>query len=115
MKREIKFRIPMFSDKGHFIEFQYLKLGDDVEGTLCGHNGEPQQYTGLEDKNGKNCYEGDIVKISEGVHYGKLGEDCRDEVVFVGGMFCLKGFGELLTGFTFEIIGNISENPEFLC
>jgi len=66
--REIKFRIPMFTDKGTFTEFQYLKLGDDIEGTLCGHNGEPQQYTGLTDKDMlQDIYEGDIIDT-----YGKI-------------------------------------------
>lgn len=41
MQDRFKFRIPMFTDKGSFIGFQYLELGDFIECTLCGTNGEP--------------------------------------------------------------------------
>ena len=53
MNNRFKFRIPMFTDKDTFTEFQYLELGEQEECTLCGYNGEPQQCTGFKDKNGK--------------------------------------------------------------
>lgn len=64
MKNNIEFRIPMFTDKDSFSEFQYVELGDDVECTLCGHNGEPEQYTGRKDCMGKKIFDNDIVTIT---------------------------------------------------
>lgn len=74
------------------------------------------QYTGLRDKNGKEVYQGDIVRCSRG---------CPHEVIwleeyggtYVGGMptWYLSGISE---GYAWtgeeEIIGNIYENPELL-
>ena len=70
-----------------------------------------QQYTGLEDKNGKEIYEGDI----------NVNDDNRkSEVVFYAGGFYLN-YGKIeheATGsfapFDRNIIGNIYENPELL-
>ena len=70
----------------------------------------PMQYIGIEDKNGKEIYEGDLVKTIE----------CNTlyEVSFDTGAFSLKSFGtnvRIMYNLNFcEVIGNIHENPELL-
>ena len=74
------------------------------------------QYTGLHDKNGKEIYEGDIVRIIVNNNIEKI---CKVE--FKNGIFgVMFSKNKDLTAFphfcntTFEIIGNIYDNPELL-
>jgi len=77
---------------------------------LGGYN--VMQYTGLTDENGKEIYEGDIVKsfIS--------GEQENYEIIFDDACFicALKGVchGILPAHKDVEVLGNIYENPELL-
>lgn len=134
--REIKFRA-WFKEENRMIEWEQLHIENDDCGLMVwiGENGdnfgtasgypiddfELMQYTGLKDKNGKEIYEGDILR----------GIEHKSNSTFVNGEY--QGTHEwdndieIIVDFTpsnmqlvdaykskCEVIGNIYENQELL-
>lgn len=68
-----------------------------------------RQFTGLLDKQGKEIYEGDVVKERAQKNYL--------EIAFTSGCFCVKNKNihrPMLFAEDLEIIGNIYESPELM-
>lgn len=116
MKREIKFRAWMSNDK---------EMLDPVDlNTMCilncglgiSESAILMQYTGLKDKNGKEIYEGDVLKVDNGCNtvISWDNDGCRfiDNRDFDSDSFTYyDGFSSMSE---YEVIGNIYENPELL-
>lgn len=90
-------------------EFEYPY---SIEAIMCDNDWIVEQFTGLADKNGKEIYEGDIVKNKFRERYQTLvcywneinnGFSFRDQ---------FDGYDRSIT--SCEVIGNINENKELL-
>lgn len=126
--REIKFRVWNAGVKGYLtlrgeqfvykpLNEEHLKLMfDSIKYLTFGHSNILEQYTGLNDKDDKEIYEGDIIKYQDrdyseffgqgDVYYD--GDDCMfkircNNVI----LFFMNLLGEEL-----EVIGNIHDNEK---
>jgi uncharacterized phage protein (TIGR01671 family) len=141
MNRELKFRVwDSEQVKFEFFELHNICVSDNL---LCQHQYPVQQYTGLQDKDGKNIYEGDIVRFHKAI---ELSEDFFMSSLylfdFYEGSFvkpqvycslngskyvkreaspslCITGRAQISGNSFFdfnkaEVVGNIFENPELI-
>ncbi|MEK4501194.1 YopX family protein [Bacillus sp. FSL R12-0069] len=118
--REIKFRAWVLKDEAldglmeNMMEYDVESFHDPLYEYKRG-NIILMQYTGLKDKNGKEIYEGDIIRNDRGTIL---------KVPFVDGAFYAEGTDALSKQYVFsvlsdfsswsEVIGNIYENSELL-
>lgn len=123
--REIKFRAWDGRNKRMIFDFEKEPSGgylDDCGYLIKYNTWELMQFTGLRDKNGKECYEGDVTKREY-----EPGKFVTEQIIFKSdaGRFSFyheypdgsKGWTSLYSGhkvFPWEIIGNVHENPDLL-
>ena len=143
MKREIKFRAWNNVKKvmEAVVDIEWTDNSGNTIESICTKsfkikqpNFDLMQYTGLKDKNGKEIYEGDVVKLLQG---HKDHKKRKFEITWQNGSFGLLLNGEVnhtsfgyyfkravengvfesyfyCDGSCFKVIGNIHENPELI-
>jgi len=96
--------------------------------TIYGAETPIMQFTGLLDKNNKEIWEGDVIKVASkfllGFQSNRTEPAPLKSVSFNNGSFVIMGVNEYvalshvirnqISGDSIEVIGNIYENPELL-
>jgi uncharacterized phage protein (TIGR01671 family) len=122
--REYKFRIYSFVSK-YFI---YFDVYEGVPQGIAGGVSEPQQYTGLQDKDGKEIYCGDIVELHtakndsvKGIKDNHCGlyeiywDRCYKLKTIKPNWFFIPNFESPAADYNImKVVGNIFENKELL-
>ncbi len=121
MSERFRFRTPIYRVDGKFKKFVYWRAVNGAPAVTC-RDGDvfknPEQCTGLKDKNGWHIYEGDIIQ-----HDTAAGPKCWP-IVFKNGCFVLPyesgnaWLGKVIEHCPYDsgvvVVGNIHEKPELL-
>ncbi len=130
--REIKFRVftwdtryPNYEHKNYMLDVLSInfetnkimipyKIDECREVNIKEENLTLMQYTGLKDKNGKEIYEGDFVKVHDNGHdfLTEVKWDKAGFVIFLESKWFVSMIYNSIE--RIEIIGNIYENPNLL-
>lgn len=123
MKREILFRGKRI-DNGEWSEGDLIKTGvvslismhiyDRPNKNLIIISETVGQFTGLTDKNGINIFEGDIVKMNGFSMVNRI-EPIVGKLDYFAPDFSSQPISTLIgCGVSFEVIGNIHDNPDLI-
>jgi uncharacterized phage protein (TIGR01671 family) len=120
--REYKFRIYSFVSKS----FIYFDIYDYPQG-IAGGVSEPQQYLGRKDVDGKDIYDGDLVKLHTAANdhaVGVKGYHCGLYEIYWDRKYKLKEIkpnwffevknGDCANFNIMKVVGNVFENQELL-
>jgi uncharacterized phage protein (TIGR01671 family) len=122
--KEYKFRIYSFVSK-YFI---YFDVYEGVPQGIAGGVSEPQEYTGLKDKDGKEIYCGDIVELhtaandkAKGIKDNHCGlyeiywDRCYKLKTIKPNWFFIPNFESPAADYNImKVVGNVFENQELL-
>jgi uncharacterized phage protein (TIGR01671 family) len=118
MKREIKFEICVRRKDGSDLYYEILTLDDllNRNGSLFNPSVQEivykREFTGLRDKNGKEIYEGDIVRHIV-FDWSNVESVETTEITFIDGAFGTPT--DLISDLIkVEVIGSVWENPELI-
>lgn len=105
-------------DEIHFDNGEFDFIGDAITWMCKSNDCVLMQSTGLTDKNGKEIFEGDVLKVTDKHSWSEVVSFSEKKAMFVSKEigFPESPLWELFNTvlFEIEIIGNIYENPELL-
>lgn len=132
--REIKFRVwDKKENKMNFTDNATIKQGEAIffnfmipwRKNIFSNEWELMQYTGLNDRSGKEIYEGDIVRTFNGIGLVKwssrggsfiwdINNGASGILTGENGTYIIDAFRDSKNGNEVKVIGNIYENPVLL-